>query len=109
MPTIRTEPVTAVEAKSHYAEILYRYGDPEAAYTQIMDLTRAGRERREYPEVSYSVNLDHVDRAGRKHRRGASTKMRGSRTLSSAFVAMTVCVNTEMGGSEVQRLLALNL
>jgi hypothetical protein len=51
----RTEPASAVEPKSHYAEILYGYGDPEAAYTQMMDLTRAGRERREYPEVSYSV------------------------------------------------------
>jgi hypothetical protein len=51
----RAEPASAVEPKSHYAEILYRYGDPEAAYAQIMDLTRAGRERREYPEVSYSV------------------------------------------------------
>jgi hypothetical protein len=55
LATIKTEPETAVEAKSHYAEILYRYGDPEAAYSQIMDLTRKGRERREYPEVSYSV------------------------------------------------------
>ena len=55
LATMNTEPVSAVEAKSHYAEILYRYGDPEAAYTQIRDLTRAGRERREYPEVSYSV------------------------------------------------------
>ena len=55
LATMSTEPVSAIEAKSHYAEILYRYGDPEAAYIQIMDLTRAGRERREYPEVSYSV------------------------------------------------------
>jgi hypothetical protein len=51
----RTEPGSAVEPKSHYAEILYRYGDADAAYTQIIDLTRTGRERREYPEVSYSV------------------------------------------------------
>jgi hypothetical protein len=55
LATIKTEPESAVEAKSHYAEILYRYGNPEAAYAQIMDLTREGRERREYPEVSYSV------------------------------------------------------
>jgi hypothetical protein len=55
LTTNNTEPTTAVEAKSHYAEILYRYGDPDAAYAEIMDLTRAGRERREYPEVSYSV------------------------------------------------------
>ena len=51
----RTEPASAVEPKSHYAEILYRYGDPEAAYAMILDLTRTGRKRREYPEVSYSV------------------------------------------------------
>jgi hypothetical protein len=55
LTTASSERVTAVEAKSHYAEILYRYGDPNAAYAQIMDLTHAGRERREYPEVSYSV------------------------------------------------------
>ena len=53
--TNSTESTTAVEAKSHYAEILHRYGDPDAAYAEIMDLSRAGRERREYPEVSYSV------------------------------------------------------
>lgn len=51
----RTETPHAVEPESHYAEILYRYGDPEAAYAEIMDLTQPGRERREYPEVSYSV------------------------------------------------------
>ncbi|HEV2709574.1 MAG TPA: hypothetical protein VGU67_05145 [Edaphobacter sp.] len=55
LTTMKTEPANAVEAKSHYAEILYRYGDADAAYAQIIDLTRAGRERREYPEVSYSV------------------------------------------------------
>ncbi len=53
--TKHTEPASAVEPKSHFAEILYRYGDPEAAYAMIMDLTRTGRKRREYPEVSYSV------------------------------------------------------
>jgi len=52
---IKKEPESAVEPKSHYAEIFYRYNDPEAAYAQIMDLTRPGRERSEYPEVSYSV------------------------------------------------------
>ncbi|GGG66323.1 hypothetical protein [Edaphobacter dinghuensis] len=55
LATMKTEPVSAVEAKSHYAEILYRYGDAAAARAQILDLTREGRERREYPEVSYSV------------------------------------------------------
>ncbi len=55
LKAMQDEPASAVEPESHYAEILYRYGDPAAAYAEIMDLTRAGRERREYPEVSYSV------------------------------------------------------
>jgi hypothetical protein len=55
LETMKKEPESAVEPKSHYAEILYRYGRPSEAYAQIMDLTRPGRERREYPEVSYSV------------------------------------------------------
>jgi hypothetical protein len=55
LKTMQDEPASAVEAESHYAEILYRYGDPDAAYAEIMDLTRPGRERQGYPEVSYSV------------------------------------------------------
>ena len=53
--TMKSEPKTAVETKSHYAEILYRYGDADGAYAQLVDLTSEGRERREYPEVSYSA------------------------------------------------------
>ncbi|HEY6273747.1 MAG TPA: hypothetical protein VIX19_17345, partial [Terriglobales bacterium] len=52
---IESHPSSAVEDESHYPEILYRYGAPEVAYAQIMDLTHEGRDRREYPEVSYSV------------------------------------------------------
>ena len=55
LKSMRDEPVSAVEPESHYAEILYRYGDADAAYGEIMDITRPGRERQEYPEVSYSV------------------------------------------------------
>lgn len=55
LKNMRSEPESQVESKSHYAEMLYRYGDPDAAYGQIMDLTCPGRDRREYPEVSYSV------------------------------------------------------
>jgi hypothetical protein len=55
LKTMRAEPASAVEPESHYAEILYRYGEPDAAYAEIMDLTRTGRERREYPEVSFST------------------------------------------------------
>jgi hypothetical protein len=52
---IRRQPSGQVEAQSHHAEILYRYGESEVAYEQMMDLCRPGRERRDYPEVSYSV------------------------------------------------------
>ncbi|MBV8809711.1 MAG: hypothetical protein JO033_13645 [Acidobacteriaceae bacterium] len=52
---IKSVPSSAVEGESHNPEILYRYGVPDLAYSQIMDLTREDRERREYPEVSYSV------------------------------------------------------
>lgn len=49
------QPGPNVEEESHYAEIFYRYGRPDAAYATILDLTRADKQRREYPEVSYSV------------------------------------------------------
>jgi hypothetical protein len=52
---IKRTPSSSVEVESHHAEILYRYGAPDAAYAQMMDLARPGRERREYPEVSYSI------------------------------------------------------
>ena len=52
---MRNEPASEVEPESHYAEILYEYGEPQPAYAEILDLTRPGRERQEYPEVSYSV------------------------------------------------------
>jgi len=48
-------PSIGVEGESHYPEILYRYGAPDLAYDEIMDLAREGRDRQEYPEVSYSV------------------------------------------------------
>jgi hypothetical protein len=44
-----------IEEQSHHPEILYRFGAADVAYDQIMDLSRADRPRREYPEVSYSV------------------------------------------------------
>jgi hypothetical protein len=44
-----------IEDQSHLPEILYRSGRAEAAYDQILDLTREGKDRREYPEVSYAV------------------------------------------------------
>ena len=44
-----------IEEQSHHPEILYRFGVPDLAYDQVIDLARADRARREYPEVSYSV------------------------------------------------------
>jgi hypothetical protein len=44
-----------IEEESYLAQTFYRYGETEAAYERIMDLTRVDKERREYPEVSYSV------------------------------------------------------
>ena len=44
-----------IEEESYLAQIFYRYGENVAAYERILDLTRPGKERREYPEVSYSV------------------------------------------------------
>jgi tetratricopeptide (TPR) repeat protein len=44
-----------IEEQSHLPEILYRYGKPEDAFQQILDLTRQGKYRREYPEDAYSV------------------------------------------------------
>jgi hypothetical protein len=51
---IKSRPA-GVEGQSHHAEILYRYGQPELAYQQMLDLTSQDHSRREYPEVSYSV------------------------------------------------------
>jgi hypothetical protein len=52
---IKEHPSGQVEVQSHHAEILYRFGEPEVAYEQMMDLCRPDRARRDYPEVSYSV------------------------------------------------------
>ena len=51
---IKSRPAS-VEGQSHHAEILYRYGQPELAYEQMLDLASEDHPRREYPEVSYSV------------------------------------------------------
>jgi hypothetical protein len=52
---VKANPSGPVERESHYPEVLFRYGAPDAAYSEIMDLARRGRYRREYPEVSFSV------------------------------------------------------
>lgn len=55
LANIRSHTFGDVEAESYEPEILYRYGVPDTAYAQILDLTRETRKHREYPEVSYSV------------------------------------------------------
>jgi hypothetical protein len=44
-----------IEEESYLAQTFYRFGENEAAYERIMDLTRPDKNRREYPEVSFSV------------------------------------------------------
>lgn len=52
---IESKQQIGIEEQSHFPGVLYRYFKPEAAYGQILDLTRDDKPRREYPEVSYSV------------------------------------------------------
>jgi hypothetical protein len=52
---IRAAPSAPIEEQSHHPEVLYRYGASGVAYDQILDLSRADRARREYPEVSFSI------------------------------------------------------
>jgi hypothetical protein len=44
-----------IEEESYLAQTFYRFGENEAAYERIMDLSRPDKNRREYPEVSFSV------------------------------------------------------
>ena len=52
---IRRSPSAPIEEQSHHPEVLYRYGVADLAYSQIMDLSRPDRGRREYPEVPYAI------------------------------------------------------
>ena len=45
----------ASRSRSYLPEILYRYGEDEAAYARILALTDPAKERREYPEVPFAV------------------------------------------------------
>jgi hypothetical protein len=53
--SIEDKAPVGIEGQSHFPEVLYRYARIDPAYTQILDLTREGKNRREYPEVSYAV------------------------------------------------------
>jgi hypothetical protein len=44
-----------IEEESYLAQTFYRYGENDAAYGRIMDITRSNKDRRDYPEVSFSV------------------------------------------------------
>ncbi|MCK7532112.1 MAG: hypothetical protein MZV63_14305 [Marinilabiliales bacterium] len=72
-----------IEIESYLPEILYRYGQDEAAYARILALTDPAKERREYPEVPFAVVGRGRDRAswasGPTPRRGRSRRAPGSR------------------------------
>jgi hypothetical protein len=44
-----------IEEESYLAQTFYYYGEKEAAYGRILDITRPDKSRREYPEVSFSA------------------------------------------------------
>jgi hypothetical protein len=44
-----------IEEESYAPLVLFRYGRSEPAYHILFDLSRPGKPRREYPEVSYAV------------------------------------------------------
>jgi hypothetical protein len=44
-----------IEEESYLAQTLYRYGEKDAAYAVMMDITRPDKDRRDYPEGSFSV------------------------------------------------------
>jgi len=46
---------TNIEDESYIPIVLFRYGRSADAYKVIFDLTRADKQRREYPEVSYAA------------------------------------------------------
>ncbi len=52
---IRDAVPEGIEIESYLPEILYRYGEDEAAYARILALADPAKERREYPEVPFAV------------------------------------------------------
>jgi hypothetical protein len=44
-----------IEEESYLPQTFYRYGTNDSAYAVILDLVRPGKQRRDYPEVSFSV------------------------------------------------------
>lgn len=49
------DPDPGIESQSYRPEILFRNDRPEEARSQILDLSRPDRSRRDYPEVSYAI------------------------------------------------------
>ena len=46
---------TNIEDESYLPAVLFHYGDVDAAYRVLFDLSSPDKSRREYPEVSYAV------------------------------------------------------
>jgi len=55
LDAITRGPQITMEIHSHYAQVYYRYGQPQIAYDWLMKLSDPKMPRREYPEVSYGT------------------------------------------------------
>lgn len=53
--SIIERPTPNIELRSHYPEVLFRYGAPREAYDLILELSDFRTSRREYPEVSFAL------------------------------------------------------
>jgi hypothetical protein len=52
---VANPPVQYLELESHLPEVLYRLGENEAAYREILALSAPSKKRREYPEVPFAI------------------------------------------------------
>jgi hypothetical protein len=55
LQALRSNPGLGIEIRSHHPEVLYRYGASEEAYRTLLELGHPETERREYPEVSFTL------------------------------------------------------
>jgi hypothetical protein len=55
LQSILRGPPLNIEIRSHYPEVFFEYGEPEAAVRTMLDLSDPQSKRRTYPEVSYAI------------------------------------------------------
>ncbi len=53
--SIIERPAPNIELRSHYPEVLFRYGAHSEGYGLILELSNSRTNRREYPEVSFAL------------------------------------------------------